>query len=195
MRFRFQKRRHLTLDVGTGDILAERGDVLITGRISPRSPLAALATRWPHEEMETLFLKPTQHFHCEGGAWRLVFAIQWTARSGSYPGATHAFQQVVDYLSTAGLLAGEVRLGMTPFSWRLPLLTARLMGNCLQDLLLAVRDDPRDNISLHVSVRSLGPFPELTELLVRELPVRYGLLGFPLTPWIPDEGEFEAARV
>ena len=200
MRFRFQKRRHLTLDVGTGDILAERGDVLITGRISPRSPLTSV-TACPCQAMEKLFLKPTQHFCCEGSSWRHVFAIQWTARAGcthdsmSYHGCVLAVQQIVNHLSTTGLLTGDVRVGMTPFAWRSPQLTAHLMRVCLERLFFAVRDHPRGNTSLRVSVRSLTEFRELTELLVRDLPVRHGPLGFPLTPWIPDDGELETARL
>lgn len=199
MRFRFQKRRHLTLDVGTGDILAERGDVLITGRISPRSPLAPLTT-FPWQEMEKVFLKPTQQFCCEGSSWRHVFAIQWTARerctsdSPSFHGPVLAVQQIFHHLSSTGGLAGDVRVGMTPFSWRCPQLTAQVMQDCLRHLFLAVRDGPRGNTSFHVLVRSLTDFPELTRLLVRDLPVRHGPLGFPLTPWIPDD-ELEAARL
>jgi hypothetical protein len=195
MRFHFQKQRHLTLDIATGDILAERGDVLITGRISPASPLSALVTGRPHEAMQKLLLNPTRHFHCEEAAWRHVFAIQWTARarctpdSPSYYSPILGFQQIVHRLSSTGLLAGNVRIGMTPLSSRAPHLTARIMRECLSHLFFAVRNFPRGNTSMHVSVRSLTEFRELTELLTRDLPVRYGPLGFPLTPWIPDDGE------
>jgi len=73
------------------------------------------------------------------------------------------------------------------------MVTAQLMRDCLQRLFFSIRDHPRGNTSLHVVVRSLTPFSELTDLLVRDLPVRHGLLGFPLTPWVPDEGDFTSA--
>lgn len=197
MRFLFQKRRHLTLDIGVGDILAETGDVLITGRIAARSPLGSLVSGCRHEELEKLFLKPTLHFHCERGPWRHVFSIQWTARARSTPdspshhGTVLAIQQIVHYLSTTGRLTGDVRVGMTPFSWRSPLLTAQLMRDCLWHLFLYVRDHPRDNTSLHVSVKSLTEFRELTDLLVSDSPVQEGPLGYPLTPWIPVDEELQ----
>jgi len=201
MRFRFQKRRHLILDIGTGDILAERGDVLITGRISARSPLSSVIKASRREEMEKLFLKPTLHFRCEEGVWRHVFSIHWTARdryapdTPSYQAPVLAMQQIAHYLSTTGLLAGDIRVGMTPFSWRTPQLTAQIMRDCLWHLFLCARDHPRGNTSMHVSVKSLTEFPELTDLLVRDLPVKHGPLGFPLTPWVPDDSEVEPARV
>jgi hypothetical protein len=199
MRFRFQKRKHLTLDVGTGDILAETGDILIVGRISPASPLTALMSGRPYEELDKLLLKPTRYFHCEGAAWPHVFSIQWTARarstpdSPSYHAVILAVQQIERYLLSAGLLKGDVRIGMLPFSWRSPMLVARIMHDCLRDLFVSVRDHPHGSSSLHVVVRSLTEFPELTALLVRDLPVRHGLLGLPLTPWVPDDAQLETA--
>jgi hypothetical protein len=68
------------------------------------------------------------------------------------------------------------------------------MEDCLRHLFFAVRDRPRGNTSFHVLVRSLTDFPELTKLLVRDLPVRHGPLGYPLAPWIPDD-ELEGARL
>jgi hypothetical protein len=112
-----------------------------------------------------------------------------THLTGSSNHILRAFQHIVHCLSTTGILAGDVRIGMTPFSWRAPHLTARIMRDCLSHLFFAVRNFPRGNTSLHVSVRSLTEFRELTELVTRDLPVRYGPLGFPLTPWIPDDGE------
>src|SRR5436190_22218848 len=101
MRFHFHTRRHLTLDVGVGDILAETGDVLITGRISARSPLASLVKGRPREELEKLFLQPTLHHRCDEAPWRHVFSIHWTARgrltpdTPSYHGPVLAVQQIV----------------------------------------------------------------------------------------------------
>jgi hypothetical protein len=145
--------------------------------------------------MEKLFLQPTRHFHCETGLWRDVFSISWTARpqdtpdSNSYHGCIIAVQQIVYYLSQSDIMTGDVRIGMVPFAWRSPLLTAKLMRDCLRHLFIAVRDYPRGNTSLHVSVRSITEFRELTDLLTCDLPVKLGPLGFPRTPWVPDDSK------
>jgi hypothetical protein len=183
MRVRPFGSERFLIDVRQGDILAESGDVLVTGRPKGlRSPAhrPVDAALWRESDLIRRGPRRPLQYSGTGLPWRSAYAFPYTPKGREHlPDGSRDLSALRYYLVRNDLELlllgawnrererGELKVGLAPLSWRRPEVVAHLMAEALAGLFFCVRDDPRCK-SLTVVVRSLDEPRELARVFDRD---------------------------